>query len=124
MRSLNASDLYSWLLCLKNHMKPKYMPIDPGYLDLFEQEMEKDDVRVIYFAFVNEPELEESRGKITSIDNQAQEGHFLLFDNGDQVRLDRIVVINGKPGPAYDEYDSYALVPLTCQAGYDDCFME
>jgi len=105
-------------------MKPKYMPVDPGYFELFEQEMEKNDVRVIYFAFANEPELEESRGKIIKVDDKGQEGHFLLFENGDQVRLDRIIVINGIPGPAYDEYDSYALAPLTCQAGYDDCFME
>ncbi len=105
-------------------MKPKYMPVDPGYFELFEQEMEKNDARVIYFAFASEPELEESRGKIIKIDDKSQEGHFLLFENGDEVRLDRIIVINGIPGPAYDEYDSYALAPLTCQAGYDDCFME
>ena len=105
-------------------MKPKYMPIDSGYFELFEQEMEKNDVRVIYFAFANEPELEESRGKIIEVDDKGQEGLFLLFENGDEVRLDRIIVINGIPGPAYDEYDSYALAPLTCQAGYDDCFME
>lgn len=105
-------------------MKPKYIPIDPGYFELFEQEMAKDEVRVIYFAFSNEPELEESCGKITGIDDQGKEGHFLLLENGDQVRLDRIIVVNGIPGPAYDEYDSYALAPLTCQAGYNDCFME
>ena len=58
------------------------------------------------------------------MDDQGIEGVFLLFDKRDRVRLDRIIVINGIPGPAYDEYDSYALAPLTCQAGYDDCFME
>ncbi|MDY9919310.1 MAG: hypothetical protein U2P89_10625 [Proteiniphilum sp.] len=105
-------------------MKPKYMPVDPGYFELFEREMEKNDARVIYFAFASEPELEESRGKIIEVDDKGQEGLFLLFENGDEVRLDRIIVINGIPGPAYDEYDSYALAPLTCQAGYDDCFME
>ncbi|WP_294083189.1 hypothetical protein [Proteiniphilum sp. UBA5384] len=105
-------------------MNPKYMPVDPGYFELFESEMEKDESRVIYFAFSNEPELEESQGKIISIEDKREEGYFLFFKNGDQIRLDRIIVINGKPGPAYDEYDSYALVPLTCQAGYDDCFME
>ena len=103
-------------------MKPKYMSIDPYYFELFEQERGKNDTRVIYFAFASEPELEESRGKIIMVDDKGREGHFLHFENGDRVRLDRIVVINGIPGPAYDEYDSYALAPLTCQAGYDDCF--
>jgi hypothetical protein len=44
----------------------------------------------------------------------------MVFENGDEVRTDRIIVYNGKPGPAYDEYDAYALAPLTCKAGYDD----
>lgn len=105
-------------------MKPNYMPVDPDYFEIFGQEMEKDKARVIYFAFTNEPELEESLGKIREIEDKGREGHFLLLENGDLIRLDRIVVINGIPGPAYDEYDSFALAPLTCQAGYDDCFME
>jgi uncharacterized protein (UPF0248 family) len=82
--------------------------------------MAKNNSRVIYFSFSKEPELEESNGKIIKIENIKDEGSFLLFDNGDKVRLDRIVVINGKPGPAYDEYDAYALAPLTCKAGYDE----
>lgn len=105
-------------------MKPKYIPVEPDYFELFEQEMEKSESRVIYFAFAGEPELEESRGKIAGIDGNGQEGYWLSFEKGDQVRLDRIIVINGIPGPAYDEYDSFALAPLTCQAGYDDCFIE
>lgn len=105
-------------------MKPKYMPIDQGYFELFEQEMAKGPVRVVYFAFASEPILEESNGKISGIDDLKSEGIFFHFENGDMIRLDRIVVINGIPGPAYDEYDSFALAPLTCQGGYDDCFME
>ena len=101
-------------------MKYKYMPIDSDYTELLESEMAKNNSRVIYFSFSKEPELEESNGKIIKIENIKDEGSFLLFDNGDKVRLDRIVVINGKPGPAYDEYDAYALAPLTCKDGYDE----
>ena len=102
-------------------MKPKYIPIDPDYVEIFEQEMSKGEAKVIYFEFSNEPELEESRGVITKIDTIKNEEKHFFMENGDKVRLDRVVVINGKPGPAYDEYDSYALAPLTCQAGYSDC---
>ena len=105
-------------------MKPRYLPIDPEYLELIEEQMVKGEARVIYFAFSTEPLLEESNGKIIKIDNKKKEGDILLFENGDEVRLDKIVVINGIPGPAYDEYDSYALAPLTCKAGYDDSFCE
>lgn len=105
-------------------MKTKYLPIDPSYLELFEQEMAKEESRVIYFAFTEEPELEECRGKIHQVTDIDKEGVFLFLQNGDKVRVDRIVVINGIPGPAYDEYDAYALAPLTCQGGYDDCSFE
>jgi hypothetical protein len=108
----------------ENKMKPRYLPIDPYYIELIEEQIKKGDTRVIYFAFSKEPELDESNGKIIRIDYKKDEGDHLLFENGDEVRLDRIVVINGIPGPAYDEYDSYALAPLTCKAGYDDSFCE
>lgn len=102
-------------------MKSKYIPVDPHFFDLFKKEMAKGEAKVIYFAFSEEPELEESKSNIVNIDAFQNEGEHLFMENGDKVRLDRIVVINGKPGPAYDEYDSYALAPLTCQAGYSDC---
>lgn len=105
-------------------VKLKYMPIGPEYLEIIEEQMGKGVARVIYFTFSEEPELEESKGNIIKIDNKKDKGDHLIFENGDKVRLDRIVVINGIPGPAYDEYDLYALAPLTCKAGYDDSFCE
>jgi len=104
--------------------KLKYMPIDSDYTELLEKEMSKDNSRVVFFSFSEEPQLEESNGQIIKIKDIKEEGSFLLFDNGDRVRLDRIVVINGIPGPAYDEYDAYALAPLTCKAGYDESMCE
>lgn len=104
--------------------KLKYMPIDSDYTELLEKEMAKDNSRVIFFFFSEEPQLEESNGKIKKIEDIKDEGSFLIFYNGDMVRLDRIVVINGIPGPAYDEYDAYALAPLTCKAGYDEPMCE
>lgn len=102
-------------------MKTKYIPVDPEFIDIIEKERDKSESKVIYFTFADEPELDESKGKITAIDNSKKEGDHLVFDNGDRVRIDRIIVVNGIPGPAYDEYDSYALAPLTCQAGYSNC---
>ncbi len=97
-----------------------YIPIDPDFFDLFKKEIEKDSVKVFYFDIEQYPQLEEVEGKATGIVDRKQSGQFMVFDNGAEVRLDRIVVYNGKPGPAYDEYDAYALAPLTCKAGYDD----
>jgi hypothetical protein len=97
-----------------------YTPIDPDFIDLFLQEIKKDSVRVIYFDADQYPHLKESNGKVTAVLDRRGSGQFMIFANGDEVRTDRIIVYNGKPGPAYDEYDAYALAPLTCKAGYDD----
>lgn len=97
-----------------------YLPVSPEYFELLEEEIGKGPLRVFYFGLDNYPHLEESSGKISEISRNTQNEHFLDFENGDEVRLDRIVVFNGIPGPAYDEYDAYALAPLTCKAGYDD----
>lgn len=101
-------------------MKTSYLPIDPEYFDLFEREIQKEQLKVFYFGFENYPMLDESSGKVEKIDKNEKKEYYLYFENGDQVRVDRIVVFNGIPGPAFDEYDAYALAPLTCKAGYDD----
>lgn len=101
-------------------MKPSYLPISPDYFELFEKEVTKDSIKVFYFGFDNYPHLEEETGKVNKIDKDDTNAYFLYFENSSKVRLDRVVVFNGIPGPAYDEYDAYALAPLTCKAGYDD----
>lgn len=101
-------------------MKTSYLPIDPEYFELFDKEISKGNVRILYFSLENYPELEESSGKVTKTDKDNNNEYFIFFENNDRVRVDRIVVFNGIPGPAYDEYDAYALAPLTCKAGYAD----
>jgi hypothetical protein len=54
--------------------------------------------------------------KLLRIDNFEQ---FLSFENGQKVRVDRVITINGIPGPAYDEYDGFALACLDCKGGMD-----
>lgn len=99
-------------------MQPTYLPIDPDFFNLFENEMQKDTSRVVYFA--EGTNLEEVNGKIKAIESNSKNEYFMKFETGDEVRVDRIVVYNGKPGPAYDEYDAYALECLSCKAGYEE----
>lgn len=99
-------------------MTPSYLPIDPDFFNLFKREMEQDTSKVVYFGEgIN---LEEANGKIEKIIENNDNAFFMKFDNGDEVRVDRIITYNGKPGPAFDEYDAYALECLSCRAGYDD----
>ena len=74
-------------------MNTTYTPVDPDVMEFLEAEKENDSTRVFYFG----------------------EGSEIK-----EIRIDRIISYNLRPGPAYDEYDEYGLQCLTCQAGYDD----
>ncbi len=99
-------------------MKTSYLPIDPDFFDMFENEIKKDSIRVVYFG--HGTNLEEVNGKAESIIKEKGNEYFIKYLSGKKVRVDRIIVYNGKPGPAFDEYDAYALECLSCKAGYEE----
>jgi hypothetical protein len=94
-------------------MKTDYTPIDPDYFEIVENEIMKNKVSKIFF-FKEQNELGEEKGEIDRILTVGDFEKFLLLANGTRIRMDRIVTINGIPGPAYDEYDRYALACLEC----------
>lgn|SRR5690554_2394640 len=99
-------------------MKPRYIPVDPDYHEMIKSEREKNKVAVIHY-FKDENSLKEERGRIKGITTNHRNEEFISLDTGKGIRIDRIIVINGKPGPAYDEYDAYALACLDCMGGMD-----
>ena len=98
-------------------MKTDFSPVYPVYYEVFSEEQEKEFIKVFYFG--NGTEVEEARGKITNLVKKGSIEEYLVFDSGDEVRIDRIITINGKSGPAYDEYDAFALACLDCNVGAD-----
>lgn len=98
-------------------MQPLYHPINPDFFELFDKEKENDTTRVVYFG--EGSNLEEVTSKIDKVVNNEENEYFMKFQNGKEVRVDRIIVYNGKPGPAFDEYDTFANECLSCRAGYD-----
>lgn len=99
-------------------MNPKYLPVDPDYYEMIEQEKVKKETAVIHY-FKNGNALGEEKGVIKSVTKNHLNEDFVTLENGTGVRIDRIIVVNGKPGPAYDEYDAYALACLDCMGGMD-----
>ena len=95
----------------------EFSPVHPDYYDLFSDEQEKELSRVFYFD--NGSDVEEVKGKIINLIKKNDFEEYLRFDSGDEVRIDRIITVNGKPGPAYDEYDAYALACLNCNVQVD-----
>lgn len=99
-------------------MNTKYLQVDLDFLEQIEKTIsENNSISVHYFE--EENTLENAKGKIKEIETNSSRGEFIVFDNGQKIRLDRIIVFNGNPGPAYDEYDSYALACLDCTGGMD-----
>lgn len=93
-------------------MKPAFSPVYPVYYEVITSAQEKEFSTVFYFG--NENEVEEAKGKIAGLVSREMHDELLAFDSGQEVRIDRIITINGIPGPAYDEYDAYALACLNC----------
>ena len=93
-------------------MNPIFSPVYPVYYEVITSAQEKESSIVFYFG--NETEVEEAKGKITGLVSRESYEEFLAFDSGQEVRIDRIITINGIPGPAYEEYDAYALACLNC----------
>lgn len=89
-----------------------FTPVYPHYYDIFAESRDKESSRVIYFG--DGTTLEEVFGKITGIEKNEENEEHMTFDNGKEVRIDRIISINGKPGPAFDEYNNLGMACLDC----------
>ncbi len=96
----------------------KYMPVDPLFYEVIEAEKLKHHPAVVHF-FTPGNEITDIKGMIQEVIKTPAHDEYLLLNTGKQARLDRIIVLNGKPGPAYDEYDSFALACLDCTGGMD-----
>lgn len=99
-------------------MHTQYFPVDPEYFDFIEQSASKKEVvSVHYFAAANT--VKNAKGKLHQILSTDGSEEYIQFKDGQKIRLDRIIALNGKPGPAYDEYDRFALACLDCMGGMD-----
>jgi hypothetical protein len=98
-------------------MKSQYLPVDPDFSEQFEKTIFGNNPMNIHY-FEKGTEVKTVNGLAKKVVSE-KKGKFIVFENGQRIRFDRIIVFNGKPGPAYDEYDSYALACLDCMGGMD-----
>ncbi len=97
------------------HTYDAFLPVDPDFYDIADTFQDKH-VKVFYFGV--DKTVEESKGIYTGL-LKTKDGDFLKIKADVQVRIDRIISINGKVGPAFDEYDAYANACLSCMLGYE-----
>ena len=94
-----------------------FTPVPYEFREMLSEELDKQrSGKVFYFDGQNR--LECAEGKLIRLTEEAS-GMFLLFDNGHQIRIDRIITLLGRPGPAYTEYDALGNTCMECHGGYD-----
>jgi hypothetical protein len=95
-----------------------YLPVNPDYLDVIAEEIEKQTTGKIFF-FNTEGVVDDLEGRSVEIREIKGKGVFVLLENGREIRVDRIITLYGKIGAAYDEYDAYGSSCMDCLGGYD-----
>ena len=63
--------------------------------------------------------MDSIEGRVINLEEVSGEGLFITLQPAARLRIDRIITLFGKPGAAYDEYDSFANQCLSCTGGYD-----
>ncbi|HEY9560953.1 MAG TPA: hypothetical protein VIR29_09225 [Anseongella sp.] len=56
----------------------------------------------------------QSEGCIRELKREAS-GEYLFTDSRDKIRLDTIITLFGKPGPAFNDYESYGNACMACR---------
>lgn len=99
-----------------SHTESSYLPVAWEYREsILAQIQSGNKGKVFYFA--NQHKVEETAGILLKLLSE-KSGDFILMDNGDKIRIDRIITLFGKIGAAYQEYDAYASACMDCSGGY------
>jgi hypothetical protein len=99
-------------------METSYTPVQWVYREMIEEEIEKLTEGKI-FHFGTKELISCSTGRVNVLKEVPGKGLFIELDTKEEIRIDKIITLFGKPGPAYDEYDAFGNVCLSCTGGYE-----
>lgn len=97
-------------------METSYTPVAYEYREIILEQIAQQTHGKIFF-WSADAKVDEVVGQAMALEEFPGKGLFVLLGTGEQVRIDRIITLFGKPGAAYDEYDSFANQCLSCTAG-------
>ena len=97
-------------------MDTAFTPVAYEYREVIQDEITKNTTGKIFF-WSDDSKVDEAIGKIITLEDVPGKGMVIFLDSGATVRIDRIITLYGKPGAAFDEYDSFANQCLSCTAG-------
>ena len=90
-----------------------FMPVDPDFTDVLEQNIREAKSGKVHF-FNDDNLVDTMEGQAAKL-IEREKATFLQVGDVGEIRIDRIITLFGRPGPAYDEYDRYANACLTCE---------
>ena len=98
-------------------MASSFTPVEYVFREIIAEEIQKRTTGKIFF-FNDKNEVDSLAGTIISMEEISQEGIFIFLQPEQNIRIDRIITLFGKPGAAYDEYDAYSNQCFSCTGGY------
>jgi len=99
-------------------MEISYSPVDYVYREVIEEAIARGSQGKIFY-FDDQQVVDSCEGRVVAMKEVEREGVFVELDHGKRIRVDRIITLFGKPGAAFDEYDSFANQCLSCTGGYE-----
>jgi hypothetical protein len=99
-------------------MVTSYTPVQYECREIIEEEIQKGTQGKIFF-FNHHDKVDSYEGRVVRMEEIPQQGIYIFMTPENSIRIDRIITLFGKPGAAFEEYDSYANQCLACTGGYD-----
>ena len=99
-------------------MEASYTPVQWVYREVIEEELAKRTYGKVFF-FDEQGAVSSVEGGIVTFEEIAGQGLFIRLDSPALIRVDRIITLFGKPGAAYDVYDSFGNACMDCTGGYE-----
>lgn len=99
-------------------MANSFSPVQYVFREIIDEEILNGSEGKVFF-FDDNDKVDSCEGTICEMKEIPRSGIFIFMVPEKQIRIDRIITLFGKPGAAFDEYDSYANQCLSCTGGYD-----
>jgi hypothetical protein len=100
-------------------MPSSYSPVQYEFREIIAEQILKQTGGKVFF-FDDQDKVDSWEGKLLRMEEISQQGMFIFMDPDKRIRIDRIITLFGKPGAAFDEYDSFANQCLSCTGGYGE----
>ena len=94
-----------------------YSPVAYVYREIIAEEISTGRRGKIFF-FNPDGKVDSTEGRVLEL-IERHDGQFIRMEPEQEIRIDRIITLFGKPGAAYDEYDDFANQCLSCTGGYE-----